>query len=376
LESDNVADVLANAAIARLYQTGWPDRFVTTLALMRAILILTLALSSLPLVASAASFRTQRGESFEAEISGVYGDILFLRNTRGTATLDLDSLDDASLAHVARFLARPTTPAPWRTSESPLTKSLAKRLQVLRDGKLVPFDPGDRREPEFYLIYFGAHWCGPCRRFSPDLLKAYQQMKAAAPERFEVIFVSDDRDAAEQLTYVRELPMPWPVLRHGAAISALDRWRARGIPCLVVLTRDNQLLFHSYAGEQYLGAHDPLEKFSALLGHLVQNTPSPARHRLAVAAHVLAAAGGDRAAAPYLVAIDPRRNRTLPKTPIQARVRLDAKGLVLNAEFTPALELIAADQLQRETENWRFLPAVKQGQPVATVVEFPVSVGN
>lgn len=343
---------------------------------MRAALILSLALFSLPLSAPAVSFRTQRGESFEAEISGVYGDVVFLHNARGTATLDLDTLDDASLAHVARFLARPNSSVPWRTSESPLAKPLAKRLLVLRDGKLVPFDRGDRPEPEFYLIYFGAHWCGPCRRFSPDLLKTYQQMKAVAPDRFEVIFVSDDRDSAEQLTYVRELPMPWPVLRHGATVSALDRWRARGIPCLVVLTRDNQLLFHSYAGDEYLGAHDPLEKFRVLLNHLLENSPSPGRHRLAVAAHILAAAGGDRAAAPYLVAIDSRRNRTLPKTPLHARVSLDAKGLVVGAEFTPALELVAADQLQRETEHWRFLPAVRQGQPIASIVEFPISVEN
>lgn len=324
--------------------------------------------------ASAETFRTPRGDSFEAQITGVYGDIVFLKNKQGSASIDLGSLDDASLAHVADFLAKPRPAAPWSTSESRLAKALAKRLEILRDGKLVPFDRGTRPEPEFYLIYFGAHWCGPCRRFSPGLLRAYREMKALAPDRFEVIFVSDDRDRHEQLTYVRELPMPWPVASHGTNITALDRWRGRGIPCLVVLTREGELLLHSYSDTRYLGADDPLEKFRALLRHLVENPPSPARHRLAIAAHVRAARGGDREPERYLVRIDPNRNRTLPKTAIEARVSIDARGQVVATEFSPALELVAETQLQRETESWLFLPAVKQGRPVATDITFTIQI--
>lgn len=339
--------------------------------------LVSLAVFSLvPALAGAATFRTQLGQTFDAEVTGVYGDIVLLKNKHATATLDIDSLDDASLAHVAAFTARPAPPAAWASSDSRLNKALGKRLQVLRDGKLVPFDRGQRPEPEFYLVYFGAHWCGPCRRFSPGLLKTYQALKAVAPDRFEVVFVSDDRDSSEQLTYVRELPMPWPVLRFGVGVEALDQWRGGGIPCLVILTRDNNLLFHSYAGREYLGADDPLEKFQALLLHLVENRPSQGRHRLAVAAHVLGASGGERPAAPYQISIDPRRNRTLPKTTIQARVRISDKGRVLSAEFTPALELVAESQLQAETDRWLFLPAVKGGHAVASVVEFPIQPGD
>jgi hypothetical protein len=40
----------------------------------------------------------------------------------------------------------------------------------------------------------------------------------------------------------------------------------------------------------------------------------------------------------------------------------------VSAEFAPALELIAESQLQKETENWLFLPAVKQGKAVNTLI--------
>merc|ERR1712166_292973 len=29
-------------------------------------------------------------------------------------------------------------------------------------------------------LYFSAHWCGPCRGFTPELIKTYNAMKAAA----------------------------------------------------------------------------------------------------------------------------------------------------------------------------------------------------
>ena len=44
-------------------------------------------------------------------------------------------------------------------------------------------------------IYFSAHWCPPCRGFTPELAKIYAQCKAEG-KSFEVVFVSSDRDEA------------------------------------------------------------------------------------------------------------------------------------------------------------------------------------
>lgn len=326
--------------------------------------------------ARAETFRLLDGRVADGRVSGVYGDLLLIATKSGSFRVYVDELDDASLLKVAAFESgQPTRQQPWTASTSAVSKAALKRLQVLEANKLVAFTPGDRPEPEFYLVYFGAYWCGPCRRFSPRLLEAYHRMKATAPDRFDVIFVSDDENSAEHFKYVREVNMPWPLLRYGSNLTVFNRWRGRGIPCLVVLNREGDLLFHSYNGDEYLGADEPLGHFEKLLQFLEQpHTPSPRRHRLALARHLHGANGGERAPEAYLVQIDPRRNRTLPKAIITATVSIDDRGRPLDVSFAPALELVADAQLRREVENWLFLPAVRGGRFVPSTVNVPFNV--
>jgi len=54
-------------------------------------------------------------------------------------------------------------------------------------------------------FYFSAHWCGPCRGFTPELVKTYNEMKKTRSD-FEFIFVSGDRDEAAFKEYFGEMP--------------------------------------------------------------------------------------------------------------------------------------------------------------------------
>ena len=51
---------------------------------------------------------------------------------------------------------------------------------------------------QYVGIYFSAHWCPPCRGFTPALVSFYNSLKrsraAAAEPELEVVFVSGDRD--------------------------------------------------------------------------------------------------------------------------------------------------------------------------------------
>jgi thiol-disulfide isomerase/thioredoxin len=119
--------------------------------------------------AQAEVWQTTEGDRVEGHLSGVYGFLAAVTGKSGSTLFSLDKLDDAGLGRVADYLATaPASPPAWKTSDSKVAKSLRGRLQVFHDGKIVPFDPGARPEPEFYVIYFGAHWCPPCRQFPRD----------------------------------------------------------------------------------------------------------------------------------------------------------------------------------------------------------------
>ena len=54
-------------------------------------------------------------------------------------------------------------------------------------------------------IYFSAHWCPPCRGFTPKLGQIYSQLKAAG-KKTEFVFVSSDRDQSAFDGYHAEMP--------------------------------------------------------------------------------------------------------------------------------------------------------------------------
>lgn len=54
-------------------------------------------------------------------------------------------------------------------------------------------------------LYFSAHWCGPCRGFTPNLITAYNDH--LKKKDLEIIFVSSDRSPADFQSYFGT--MPW-----------------------------------------------------------------------------------------------------------------------------------------------------------------------
>ncbi|MEE2907247.1 MAG: thioredoxin-like domain-containing protein, partial [Planctomycetota bacterium] len=60
-------------------------------------------------------------------------------------------------------------------------------------------------EKDNVLLYFSAKWCPPCRRFTPTLVKFFDQH--AAKGDFTVILVSSDKSASEMLKYMKDYKM-------------------------------------------------------------------------------------------------------------------------------------------------------------------------
>lgn len=94
-------------------------------------------------------------------------------------------------------------------------------------------------DDKFVAVYFSAHFCPPCRAFTPRLAAAYT---AGLSNKLNVIFVSKDRDEHAFNEYYTE--MPWfalPYADRARASALFSRFGVETIPHLVVLKPDGSV---------------------------------------------------------------------------------------------------------------------------------------
>ncbi len=147
-----------------------------------------------------------------------------------------------------------------------LTPSLQGNLVRFDHGSLAPLPDEAVAGKKLIALYFSAHWCPPCRKFTPELVEFYNRVAPQHPE-FEIIFVSYDRSAAAMQTYMSETSMPWPALAFDKIPyqDAIRKYAGSGIPCLVLVDTAGKVLSDSFAGKQYLGPQKVLADLTALL---------------------------------------------------------------------------------------------------------------
>jgi len=91
-------------------------------------------------------------------------------------------------------------------------------------------------------LYFSAHWCPPCRGFTPHLAEKYTEILAKG-KSFEIIFLSSDRDEAAFDEYFAE--MPWLALPYAERTlkeKLSQKYKVSGIPTLVLLDGQGELI--------------------------------------------------------------------------------------------------------------------------------------
>jgi len=108
-------------------------------------------------------------------------------------------------------------------------------------GKAGPVSTADALAgKQGVLIYFSAHWCPPCRGFTPKLAEFYN--KHAKDKNFEIVFASSDKDQSQFDSYHGE--MPWlalPFEKRAEKDKLSKKYKVQGIPMLVVLGPDGQV---------------------------------------------------------------------------------------------------------------------------------------
>jgi nucleoredoxin len=123
---------------------------------------------------------------------------------------------------------------------------------------------------KYLMLYFSAHWCPPCQRFTPVLSKAYTALKQQRQDfevrffshmrtadsnliksnfsfflcyRLKLLFVSSDRDQAGFDEYWGSMTfgaIPFNERQAKAALSA--RLGVRGIPALIMLSPEREVI--------------------------------------------------------------------------------------------------------------------------------------
>jgi nucleoredoxin len=163
-------------------------------------------------------------------------------------------------------VAQTRTAAPPQTEPASVIPDLLKGdLVSWKTGSLVRFDDEQLAKKKLIALYFSAHWCAPCRKFTPKLVEFYNRTAAQHPE-FEIVLVSADKTPFGMETYMRETQMPWPAIDFAkvAGKAALKKYAGASIPCLVVLDASGKVIADTYAGQNYLGPEKVLGELDAL----------------------------------------------------------------------------------------------------------------
>ena len=111
-----------------------------------------------------------------------------------------------------------------------LGKSLYSKGKLIDTSKII-------NNNNIIALYFSAHWCPPCRNFTPRLVEIYKKYLKNAG--VEIVFVSWDKNEEEFNQYYDI--MPWLAIPHGCVNTKKtinSKYNINSIPSLIFLHAD------------------------------------------------------------------------------------------------------------------------------------------
>ncbi|KFD55866.1 redoxin family protein [Trichuris suis] len=109
-----------------------------------------------------------------------------------------------------------------------------KTVMKMENGEARCINAEEHLRGKVVALYFSAHWCPPCRNFTPVLKDFYEEV---GQDSFEVVFVSFDHSANDLKEYMLEAHGDWCFIPFGnPAIKELSQmYGVQGIPMLVII---------------------------------------------------------------------------------------------------------------------------------------------
>jgi nucleoredoxin len=139
---------------------------------------------------------------------------------------------------------------------------LKSDLVQLHNGGVAHADETALENKKLIAFYFSAEWCGPCRKFTPQLVDYYKRVAPDHPE-FEVVFYSRDRSLFAMQKYMQEQNMPWLAIDYSKLKEkeVLAKNAGNGIPSLVLVDSTGKVISSS----QDVGPQKVLTDIDAIL---------------------------------------------------------------------------------------------------------------
>lgn len=140
------------------------------------------------------------------------------------------------------FLALLMTLAVFSIASGSDAWTVKKFSPFLINAKGRKINTADALYGKTVAVYFSASWCGPCRGFTPQLVKFYKSVKSRS--NLEIVFISSDKTDKDMMKYMKNDKMPWLAteFKHPAAMALKKELGVRGIPTLVVFDKNGKLI--------------------------------------------------------------------------------------------------------------------------------------
>lgn len=142
---------------------------------------------------------------------------------------------------------------------------LSKDLVQREGSKVKKAKDIDLSSKKYVAFYYSAHWCPPCRAYTPKLSKWYDDMKKEHGDTFELVFVSSDRSEEAMEEYMDWGKMNFPAITFDERREndLVKKHAPRGIPHLIVLNQKGESVFDKGINRnQILGEFEKLLKKS------------------------------------------------------------------------------------------------------------------
>lgn len=166
-----------------------------------------------------------------------------------SVTVPLDKLGDEDLAWVEenKIYIGKSERELKSMALTTIGKAIKKKTSGLVDGKWKKKEA--KPTAKYYIAYFSASWCPPCRANAPHSVEVYNSKVAKIPG-LEVVMCNWDRDDQSMITWAEKENMPWPFLRGEDIIKEFKAVAPGGIPRLILVDGEGNHIEDSQSMEQ------------------------------------------------------------------------------------------------------------------------------